>query len=189
MTLAMQSLTSLPDNLPVPADDGACQHLLGLPAPNLSLPATDGRLINLSNLPGWVVLYAYPRTGQPNQALPTGWDSIPGARGCTPQACGFRDSHVNLTALGAQIFGLSAQDTAYQQEAAQRLHLPFAMLSDVDLTFTQALNLPTFDVVDMRLNKRVTLIFLDGIIRHYFYPVFPPDTHAIQVCDWLRAHV
>ena len=185
----MQTLTSLPDHLPVPTDDGACKHLIGLSAPNLSLHATDGRAINLNTLPGWVVLYCYPRTGQPNQALPDGWDSIPGARGCTPQACGFRDAYANLTALGAQLFGLSAQDTAYQQEAAQRLHLPFSLLSDADLAFTQALKLPTFDVAEMRLNKRVTLIFLNGIIQHYFYPVFPPDAHATEVLDWLNAHV
>lgn len=185
----MQTLTSLPDNLPVPLDDGACNHLLDLIAPNLELTATSSCKINLSQLQGWVVLYCYPRTGQPNQALPQGWDDIPGARGCTPQACGFRDSHADLTALGAQIFGLSAQDTAYQQEAAQRLHLPFDLLSDANLAFTQALKLPTFNIAEMRLNKRVTLIFLNGVIQHYFYPVFPPDTHAIEVLDWLNAHV
>lgn len=185
----MQSLTSLPKNLPIPSDDGACSHLIRLPAPNLLLMATDGKSINLSTIKGWVVLYCYPRTGQPNHALPAGWDSIPGARGCTPQACGFRDSHTDLTALGAQLFGLSTQDTPYQQEAALRLHLPFTLLSDTHFAFTQALQLPTFEVAGMRLNKRVTLIFQDGIIQHYVYPVFPPDTHAAQVCDWLRAHV
>ena len=185
----MQSLTSLPDDLPIPNDDGACMHLVGRSAPNILLAGTDGQQVNLSTQKGWVVLYCYPRTGQPNQALPDGWDSIPGARGCTPQACGFRDAYADLTALGAQVFGLSTQDTAYQQEAAQRLHLPFTLLSDVDLAFTQALELPTFEVAGMQLNKRVTLIFLDGIIQHYVYPVFPPDAHATDVLNWLETHV
>jgi peroxiredoxin len=185
----MQTLTSLPENLPIPVDDGACNHLLSVVLPDVSLPATDGQMVNLSRLVGWVVLFCYPKTGQPNQALPKDWDSIPGARGCTPQACGFRDSYANLTALGAQIFGLSAQDSEYQQEAVQRLHLPFALLSDLDLAWSQALQLPTFDVNGMRLNKRVTLILQNGTIQHYFYPVFPPDAHAIQVHDWLKAHV
>lgn len=185
----MQTLTSLPDNLPIPQDDGACGHLLGLSAPNITLKSSDEQNINLSTIKGWAVVYCYPRTGQPNKALPDGWDAIPGARGCTPEACGFRDHHADLTTIGAQIFGLSVQDTQYQQEATRRLHLQFPLLSDSDLAFTHALNLPTFDVAGMRLNKRVTLILRNGIIQHYIYPVFPPDSHAMEVLNWLKLNV
>ena len=135
----------LPENLPVPQDDGAASHLKGLRLPDVALPATDGTSVNLAKLKGRTVVYVYPRTGRPGQALPTGWDAIPGARGCTPQSCGFRDHFAELKRLGvAALFGLSTQDTAYQREAAERLHLPFAILSDADFTLTRALKLPTF---------------------------------------------
>lgn len=185
----MQSLNTLPANLPVPEDDGACQHLIGMAIPDIALNSTHESLINLSHIKGWLVIYCYPMTGQPNQALPTGWDNIPGARGCTPQSCAFRDHHQEIQQLGAQVFGLSSQTTAYQTEAAQRLHLPFALLSDAQLTLTNALKLPTFEVAQMRLTKRVTMIALDGKITHTFYPVFPPDQNAAQVLDWLQQHV
>jgi len=179
--------TVLPPNIPVPEDDGATRHLTGIKLPDLALPATSGGPVNLSKLKGRTVLYIYPRTGVPGQALPTGWDTIPGARGCTPQSCSFRDHFGELKRLGvAQLFGLSAQDTAYQQEAATRLHLPFPILSDEKLAFTRALRLPTFSVDGMTLIKRMALVIDDGTITKVFYPVFPPDKNAEEVITWLQ---
>ena len=179
--------TVLPPNIPVPEDDGATRHLTGIKLPDLALPATSGSPVNLSKLKGRTVLYIYPRTGVPGQALPTGWDAIPGARGCTPQACSFRDRFGELKRLGvAQLFGLSAQDSAYQQEAATRLHLPFPILSDEKLAFTRALRLPTFSVDGMTLIKRMALVIDDGTITKVFYPVFPPDKNAEEVITWLQ---
>jgi len=179
--------TVLPPNIPVPEDDGATRHLTGIKLPDLALPATSGGPVNLSKLKGRTVLYIYPRTGVPGQALPTGWDTIPGARGCTPQSCSFRDHFGELKQLGvAQLFGLSAQDTAYQQEAATRLHLPFPILSDEKLAFTRALRLPTFSVDGMTLIKRMALVIDDGTITKVFYPVFPPDKNAEEVITWLQ---
>lgn len=184
-----QHFNVLPNDLPVPIDDGACQHLIGLRLPDIALNATSGKAIHLASITGWLVVYCYPMTGVPNTHLPDGWDSIPGARGCTPQACGFRDHHAELVALNTQVFGLSAQSTVYQQEVATRLHLPFALLSDVSLSWTDTLQLPTFVVEGARLNKRLTLICLDGVIQHTFYPVFPPNQNAAAVVDWLQQHV
>jgi peroxiredoxin len=178
----------LPDNLPVPVDDGACDHLSGMRVPSLKLLSTSGQQVDLSALPGRTVVYIYPRTGVPGVALPPGWDDIPGARGCTPQSCAFRDHYQELKALGAEVYGLSSQDTAYQREAVERLHLPFAILSDEKLAFAHALNLPTFEIQDMTLIKRITLIIRQGTIEHVFYPVFPPDKNAEEVRHWLQHH-
>jgi peroxiredoxin len=178
----------LPDDLPLPEDDGACDHLPGMRLPSVQLQATDGRMVDLATLTGRTVVYAYPRTGRPDQPLPDGWDAIPGARGCTPQSCAFRDHYADLQALGADVVGLSTQDTAYQREAAQRLHLPFPLLSDADLTLTHALRLPTFEVDGMTLTRRLTMIVHDGTIEHVFYPVFPPDRNAGEVIGWLQDH-
>ena len=183
-----RNLLELPADLPVPIDDGACDHLPGMRLPSLGLPATDGTMIDLSSLSGRSVVYVYPRTGRPDQPLPAGWDEIPGARGCTPQSCAYRDRVAELGALGARVFGLSTQDTAYQQEAAARLHLPFPLLSDERLDLTTALALPTFEVDGMTLIKRLTLIIDDGTIATVFYPVFPPDADAANVAAWLREH-
>ncbi len=180
------NLYQLPDDLPVPEDDGACGHLPGMTLPSVPLLATDGRQVDLAVLSGRTVVYAYPRTGRPDQPLPEGWDAIPGARGCTPQSCAFRDHHAELRELGADVYGLSTQDTDYQQEAVERLHLPFALLSDNSLALTRALRLPTFEVDGMTLHKRLTLIIHDGAIEHVFYPVFPPDRNAGDVIAWLR---
>jgi len=175
--------------LPAPEDDGAARHLLGMSVPSIALPATDGSSIDLSAIPGRAVLYAYPRTGRPGEPNPDGWEAIPGARGCTPQSCAFRDHFAELQSLGVGcLFGLSTQDTAYQREAAQRLHLPFPLLSDERLALTDALRLPTFTTHGMTLHKRLTLILRDGRIEHVFYPVFPPDRNAADVAAWLRAH-
>jgi peroxiredoxin len=183
-----RNLLELPGDLPVPVDDGACDHLPGMQLPSIALPATDGSMVDLATLPGRSVVYAYPRTGRPDQPVPTGWDEIPGARGCTPQSCAYRDLAAQLGALGARIFGLSTQDSAYQQEAVARLHLPFPLLSDERLEMTTALSLPTFKVDGMTLIKRLTLIIDDGVIETVFYPVFPPDADAANVAAWLRAH-
>ena len=177
----------LPEDLPVPTDDGAADHLPGIQIPSVSLSSTSGETVDLSALPGRTVVYCYPMTGRPGSVLPSGWDEIPGARGCTPQSCSFRDHHAELRTLGARVFGLSTQDTDYQREATQRLHLPFALLSDEELAFADTLRLPTFEVEDMVLLKRLTLIIRDGRIEKVFYPVFPPDRSAQDVVGWLEA--
>lgn len=178
----------LPSNIPVPQDDGAARHLAGTKLPDLALPATDGTQVNLSKLKGRTVVYIYPRTGVPGVDPPDGWDQIPGARGCTPQSCAFRDHYADLKRLGvAQLYGLSAQDTAYQQEAVSRLHLPFPILSDGKLAYAKALKLPTFGVAGMTLLKRMALVIDDGTITKAFYPVFPPDKNAEEVVAWIQA--
>jgi peroxiredoxin len=153
--------------------------------PPVTLPATDGAMVDLSAVSGRIVIYAYPRTGRPGIDSPDGWDLIPGARGCTPQSCSFRDHFAELKALGVdQLFGLSTQDPDYQREAAERLHLPFAILSDEHLALTHAMNLPTFETSGMTLLKRFTLVIEGGIVEHVFYPVFPPDRSANDVVAW-----
>jgi peroxiredoxin len=183
------SVYELPKDLPVPQDDGACAHLAGMRLPRLALASTGGRSIDLAVAKGRTVVYIYPRTGRPDQALPTGWNAIPGARGCTPQSCAFRDHFEELKRAGAaQVYGLSTQDTAYQHEAVERLHLPFEILSDEKLEFARALRLPTFEVDGMTLIKRMALIVRNGVIEKVFYPVFPPDRNAGDVLDWLSAN-
>jgi peroxiredoxin len=188
--MAMTTLhdpTVLPEGIPAPQDDGATRHLQGMRLPSLALVATDGSVIDLSVLQGRTVVYVYPRTGRPGVALPDGWDAIPGARGCTPQSCSFRDHFAELQRLGvARVFGLSTQDSDYQREAAERLHLPFPILSDADLKLTRALNLPTFTVGGMILLKRMVFVIDDGAMTKVFYPVFPPDKSAEEVVAWLR---
>jgi len=173
--------TVLPDDLPAPDDDGAADHLAGTSLPPIALPATDGSEVALASLDGLSVVFAYPRTGRPGEEPPggeAGWNAIPGARGCTPEACSFRDEKARFAERGARIFGLSTQDTAYQREAVERLHLPYPILSDADLELTRALGLPTLDVEGMTLIRRVTLIVRDGVITDVVYPVFPPDRGA-----------
>jgi peroxiredoxin len=178
---------SLPTDLPVPEDDGAADHLLNAAVPAVARPATTGDDVRLDQLPGRTVLFCYPRTGRPDEELPPGWNAIPGARGCTPEACGFRDAHAQFTELGVRVLALSTQDAAYQREMAERLHLPFPVLSDERLELTRQLDLPTFETSGMTLLKRLTLVIDGGQIRHVFYPVFPPDGHAAEVLDWLRS--
>ncbi|MTD92990.1 redoxin family protein [Hyphomicrobium sp. xq] len=175
-------------SLPPPEDDGAARHLVGARLPGVALAATDGTEVALARLPGRTVIFSYPKTGQPGTEMPEGWDAIPGARGCTPQTCAFRDHHAELIAAGAdRVFGLSTQDTVYQREAAQRLHLPFPLLSDAALRLTTALRLPVMLVGGATLLKRMALIIEDGVVAHVFYPVFPPDQNAAEVLGWLRA--
>ncbi len=183
-----ETFVDTPDwtSIPAPQDDGAIKHLMGAKLPSVPLAATDGRTVDLAALPGGSVVYAYPRTGRPGIPNPEGWDMIPGARGCSPQSCAFRDHFAELQALGAShVFGLSTQDTNYQAEAAERLHLPFPLLSDEAEALTKALALPTFEASGMTLLKRFTLIIDDGTITHVFYPVFPPDRNAADVVAWL----
>jgi peroxiredoxin len=184
--------TVLPSGLPVPENDGAANHLPGTRLPPIELASTTGRPMRVDVAPApaeRLVLYAYQRTGRPGEEpLSHDWDLIPGARGCTPEACSFRDHAADIAAAGAAVAGLSTQDTDYQREAATRLHLPFPLLSDAGLTLTRALDLPTFTVAGQVLLKRLTLVVRAGRIEHAFYPVFPPDTHAAVVLDWLRSH-
>ncbi len=185
---------TLPDDLPVPTDDGACDHLAGIVLPSIPLSSTDGETIDLSSWRGRSVVYVYPRTGRPDLPASAAWDAIPGARGCTPQSCGFRDHYAELQSLGTSaVFGLSTQTTDYQREAVERLHLPFPLLSDSDLAFTRALRLPTFEFEpygeeSSTLLKRMAFVIRDGRIERVFYPVFPPDRNAEEVTEWLRAH-
>ncbi len=172
--------------LPQPEDDGAAAHLIGMRLPSIELASTTGDVVDLSHLIGRSVVYAYPMTGRPDTPLPDGWDDIPGARGCTPQSCAFRDHATELANLNVEhLFGLSTQDTRYQKEAAERLHLPFPLLSDKDQSLATALRLPMMRVGEMILNKRLTMILKDGSIEHVFYPVFPPDRSALDVITWL----
>jgi peroxiredoxin len=180
------NVRELPENLPVPTDDGASDHLPGTQLPSVPLMSTAGEPVDLSALPGRTVVYHYPLTGRPDRELPPDWDEIPGARGCTPQACSFRDQHEELRDLGSRVFGVSTQSTGYQREAAERLHLPYELLSDEDLGLARALSLPTFEAEGMTLLKRLTMVVDDGRIEKVFYPVFPPDKNAEEVIGWLR---
>jgi peroxiredoxin len=183
-----RSLSTLPAGLPAPVDDGAAAHLAGTRLPHVSLRATDGTAIDLAAIPGTVVVFAYPRTGRPGEpSLVDDWDRIPGARGCTPHTSGFRDLHADFAALGARVCGLSTQDTAYQREMVERVHVPFPVLSDADLALTRALRLPTMDVAGHTLLKRIAWIARDGTIDRVFYPVFPPNENAAEVLAALRS--
>ena len=176
----------LPEGLPVPDNDGAANHLTGKRLPSVALRSTAGNVVDLSALAGVSVAYCFPLMGLPDGEMPQGWDEIPGARGCTPRSCAFRDHHAELRALGARVFGISAQKSTFQREIAERLHLPFELLSDEDLVLAEALSLPTFEVDGLRLLRRLTLILADGRIQKVFYPVFPPDKNAEDVVRWLR---
>lgn len=185
----MQNLTDIDwSTLPQPKDDGAAAHLPGARVAPVRLAATDSSVVDLSLLSGLTVVYVYPMTGRPDAPLPDGWDAIPGARGCTPQSCAFRDHHNELAELGVDhLFGMSTQTSDYQREAVERLHLPFALLSDVDLAFGRAMRLPTFEADGMLLLKRLTMIVRDGTVETTFYPVFPPDRSAGDVIAWLAS--
>jgi len=185
----MTDLHSLPSDLPIPIDDGAAKHLVGLCLPSIALASTLGAPVQLDVLSGISVIYAYPMAGRPDIALPQNWDLIPGARGCTPQACSYRDHYSELLSFGAQLYGLSTQSRDYQKEMAERLHLPFAVLSDEGLNLTDSISLPTFEANGMTLLKRLTLICQDNRIIHVNYPVFPPDKDIDRVISFLRTAI
>jgi peroxiredoxin len=184
----IKDLYALPANLPAPVDDGACDHLMGCALPPISLASTSGQTVDLSTYPGKLVIYFYPMLGRPDSPPLVGWNDIPGARGCTPQTCAFRDSRVELNQLGVEVFGVSAQRFEDQQAAHARLQLPFVLLNDGQLALAQALKLPTFEYAGTRLIKRLTIIATGGYIQKVFYPVFPPDKNAHEVIAWLTAH-
>lgn len=186
--MSATSFTELPDNLPVPENDGTAAHLPGRRLPDISLRPTSGQPVNLNRRPGLTILYAYPLTGRPGVPLPPGWDAIPGARGCTPESCAFRDHHSEIRHLGAEVFGLSTQSTDYQREVKGRLHLTFNLLSDEAFSFTDALALPTFTIESLRLLRRFTLVVNSGVIERVFYPIFPPDKHPAEVVAYLQGH-
>lgn len=181
---------SLPDDLPEPEDDGGADHLPGTIVPSVTLSATDGTAIDLSELAGRIVVYCYPKTGRPDEdVVPDDWDEIPGAQGCTPESCGFRDHYQELQDRGvSEVFGLSVQSSEYQREARDRLSLPFELLSDSSLEITKKFQLPTFEVAGDTFLKRLTFVLSDTRVEHVFYPVFPPDEHADEVVDWLETH-
>jgi len=183
----MHDPTKLPSDIPAPQDDGGARHLAGMRLPDIALPATDGTSVNLSALKGRTVLYIYPRTGVPGVDLPPGWNEIPGARGCTPQSCGFRDHASELAALGAKVAGLSSQPLVDQIEFAERNRMPFPVISDPALRLRDALELPTFETSGLELYKRMAIVAEAGRIVKVFYPVFPPDRNAQEVLDWLGA--
>ena len=185
----MKDLYTLPENLPVPQDDGACAHLEGSPLPALALLCTNDRKIDLSSALGMTVVFFYPMTGSPNSAPMIGWNEIPGARGCTPQTCAFRDHYSQLKELGVtHVFGASSQNIDEQKAAVERLHLPFDLLNDSRFELANALKLPTFTYEKLKLIKRLTLIIENGTILKVFYPVFPPNENAAQVIAWLKAN-
>lgn len=181
--------TTFPANLPVPVDDGACNHLTNMSVPSVKLPPTSApdKLVDVSKLEGLSIIFCYPRTGTAEEKVPPEWDSIPGARGCTPQACGFRDNLPDLKKYGVKnIFGISTQDTPYQQEVRERVHLPYDLLSDEHHEFMKALNLPSFEYQGKKLIKRLCIATEDGKIVKYWYPIFPPDSNVFQVLEWLK---
>lgn len=181
------TLNILPSGLPTPVDDGLAAHIQGMRLPDLSLKSTGGDLVNLSTFQQKLVIYIYPLTGRPDVTLPAGWDEIPGARGCTPQACDFSNHYQELEALNTLVFGLSSQSTEYQLELKNRLHLPFDLLSDRHFLLQKSLTLPTFVANNLLLYKRLTLIAEQSVIKKVFYPVFPPNQNASQVIDWLKS--
>ncbi len=182
-----RDLNRLPADLPVPQDDGACDHLSGMEVPGLSLRSTNDRTVNLATISQQpTVLFFYPRTGEPGKPAPANWDLIPGARGCTPQSCSFRDLYSEFKDEGYQVFGVSQQDTEYQKEFVSRNHIPFEILSDIDFKLTDTLRLPTFIYNEMRLIKRMALVLDGGKIVKIFYPVFPPDKNAETVLNWIK---
>lgn len=184
----MKNFEVLPDNLPVPVDDGACQHLEGMQVPLIALTGSSGNTVIIGAAQGIVVVYFYPLIGRPDSPPMLGWNDIPGARGCTPQSCGFRDLYTEFNALGVTVYGVSSQSHAEQVEATRRLHLPFELVSDSMFELAHALVLPTFEYNSLRLLKRLTLILEDGIIRKIFYPVFPPNENAASVLNWIRLY-
>ncbi|MBL1275456.1 MAG: peroxiredoxin [Ectothiorhodospiraceae bacterium] len=186
--MSIKDLSTLPDNLPIPIDDGACDHLLNARLPSITLTNTSGTDVNLSELKGTVVLFFYPMNGKPGSPPMIGWNDIPGARGCTPQVCSYKDNYPALIDLGVTVYGVSSQPLKDQTEVKNRLALPYELLNDSDFTLTNALRLPTFPYESSTYIKRLTTIVKDGLIVKVFYPVFPPNENINQVIDWIKGH-
>jgi peroxiredoxin len=185
----MSDYTALPDGLPAPVDDGAADGLVGSPLPELALPSTLGGELGLTEVGArLLVAYVYPMTGMPGRALPGGWDDIPGARGCTPQSCAYRDALAEFRGLGADLIGISAQSPAEQAEFAEREHIPYPLISDHGLRLAEALGLPTFEAEGSTFYRRLTFVAAEGRIVKVFYPVFPPDRDAAEVLAWLGGY-
>lgn len=182
----MNDLHQLPDNLPIPIDDGVCDHLTGLSLPSVELQSVSGSVVHLSRVPGILVVFFYPMNGRPDALPMIGWNEIPGARGCTPQVCAFRDSYAKLKAMNVKVFGVSAQSLVDQQEASTRLSIDYPLLNDSQFELCRALRLPTFEYQSATYIKRITLIVENGVIKKHFYPVFPPDKNVVQVIDWIK---
>ncbi len=182
----MKDLHELPDNLPVPVDDGACNHLLGSRVPSIYLNSTSGKSVDLGAVAGTAVIFFYPMNGRSDSPPMTGWNDIPGARGCTPQVCSFRNDYTQLVAMDTKVFGVSSQPLADQKEASTRLALPYELLNDTPLELTHAMNLPTFEYGASTYIKRITVIAIDGVIKKTFYPVFPPDKNVSDVIIWIK---
>jgi peroxiredoxin len=178
-------LLSIPKDLPIPLNDGACEHLEKMLLPNVSLWSTDNQEITLSCLSGWNVIFCYPMTGRPGFAIPEGWVQIPGAAGCTPQVCSYREHHSEFKRNSVGVYGISTQTPEAQKEAVNRLELSYPLLSDANHSFSSALKLPLLEVGGLKLIKRLTLILNNGVIKKCFYPVFPPDKNVVEVMDWL----
>ena len=185
----MDFLQSIPPDLPIPIDDGACAHLEGQSLPEIELPSTADIPVKPSQIPGWLVIFCYPMTGRPGRALPDGWIDIPGAAGCTPQSCSFRDHNDELRNMGFTVLGLSTQPSEDQAEAVGRLHLPYPLVSDAAFKFSDSLKLPILSIGNLRLIKRLTLIANDGVIKKCFYPVFPPDKNVKEVIKWFSKKI
>jgi len=180
-------LSVLPPNLPIPVDDGSCVHLLQKTIPDISLPNQDGIYLKLKRDVSFrIVLYCYPMTGNPQKSLPANWSNIPGARGCTPQTCSFRDNYDELIKHNAIPIGLTTQTVPELKEMVTRLLIPFDVVSDSELMFSKALSLPTFNIKDSVFIQRLTIIIEKSIIQRVFYPIFPPDLHIYEVLDWLK---
>lgn len=182
----MKDLHELPDNLPIPVDDGACNHLLGSRVPSISLNGTSGKSVDLGSVAGTAVIFFYPMNGKPDSPPMIGWNDIPGARGCTPQVCSFRNDYSQLVAMDAKVFGVSSQPLADQKEVRARLALPYELLNDTPLELTRAMNLPTFEYEASIYIKRITVIAIEGVIKKTFYPVFPPDKNVSDVIIWIK---
>lgn len=184
----MKDLNELPQDLPVPVDDGACSHLLGTEIPSIALNSTSGGFIDVSTIKGLAVMFFYPMNGRPDAPPMTGWNDIPGARGCTPQSNSYRDNYLNLKNLAVKTYGISSQPLADQKEAKNRLKLPFELLNDSEFLLTKALNLPTFTYHNSIYIKRLTIIVDNGIIKKTYYPVFPPNENVLDVINWVKHH-
>ncbi|VAW52529.1 Alkyl hydroperoxide reductase subunit C-like protein [hydrothermal vent metagenome] len=182
----MKDLYQLPEGLPVPVDDGACNHLEGAPFPSMLITVTPHATYDFSKEKGINIIFFYPMIGHPDSLPMTGWNEIPGARGCTPQALSYKNYFRQITKLGVRLFGASSQALKEQNDAIDRLKLPFELINDSSFLLSNALKLPTFQFNEIKMIKRLTLVVVDGVIKKVFYPVFPPNKNVDDVIVWLK---